>query len=102
MKVGPGDEVVLAAYDYPGNFLSVHAVGAVPVLVDVTANNWNLDPVKVEEALSPATRAIIVSHLHGGAVPMQDVVEAARGPNAAAVEDAARQTGALLCGPAAR
>src|SRR5437879_2383311 len=33
LKVGAGDEVVLAAYDYPGNFLSVHAVGAMPVLV---------------------------------------------------------------------
>src|SRR5262249_44170513 len=35
LQVGPGDEVVLAAYDYPGNFLCVHAVGAMPVLVDV-------------------------------------------------------------------
>src|SRR5258707_1219096 len=35
LKVGPGDEVILAAYDYPGNFLSVHAVGALPVLIDV-------------------------------------------------------------------
>src|SRR5207249_1872188 len=36
LKVGPGDEVLLAAYDYGGNFLSVHAVGARPVLVDVS------------------------------------------------------------------
>src|SRR5689334_20154800 len=35
LKIGPGDEVILSAYDYPGNFLSVHAVGARPVLVDV-------------------------------------------------------------------
>jgi len=98
LKVGPGDEVILAAYDYPGNFLSVHAVGAVPVLVDVTANNWNLDPVKVEEALSPATRAIIVSHLHGGVVPMQEVMEAARGANAAVIEDAAQMAGAVIEG----
>src|SRR5437588_9834053 len=42
LKIGPGDEVILAAYDYPGNFLSVHAVGAMPVLVDVAPGNWNL------------------------------------------------------------
>src|SRR5919204_169461 len=35
LKVGPGDEVILSAYDYAGNFLAVHAVGARPVLVDV-------------------------------------------------------------------
>ena len=42
LKIGPGDEVILAAYDYPGNFLGVHAVGAVPVLVDVDPRSWNL------------------------------------------------------------
>src|SRR3954468_1153151 len=66
LKVGPGDEVVLAAYDYGGNFLSVHAVGAVPVLVDVDPGNWNLAPEHLAEAFSPSTRAVIVSHLHGG------------------------------------
>src|SRR5438034_374832 len=40
LRVEPGDEVVLSAYDFPGNFLNVHAVGAVPVLVDVTPDNW--------------------------------------------------------------
>src|SRR5437868_4293696 len=39
LKVGPGDEVVMAAYDYPGNFLSIHAVGAIPVPVDLDAGN---------------------------------------------------------------
>src|SRR5947209_3711110 len=39
VPVGADDEVVLAAYDYPGNFLSVHAVGARPVLIDIAANN---------------------------------------------------------------
>src|SRR5262245_48463249 len=50
LKVGPGDEVLMAAYDYPGNFLGIHAVGAMPVLIDVAPNNWNLDPSKIEAA----------------------------------------------------
>src|SRR5262245_33009518 len=69
LGVGGGDEVVLAAYDYPGNFLSVHAVGARPVLADVAPGNWNLDAERLARALGPATKAVIVSHLHGGLVP---------------------------------
>src|SRR5881398_3435702 len=51
LKVGLGDEVILAAYDYPGNFLAVHAVGAVPVLVDLDPDNWNLDPGRLAAAV---------------------------------------------------
>src|SRR5262245_35634584 len=58
LKVGPGDEVILAAYDYGGNFLSVHAVGARPVLVDIHPENWNLDPDHLTGAVGPATRAV--------------------------------------------
>src|SRR5438105_6927533 len=76
LQVGPGDEVILAAYDYPGNFLSVHAVGATPVLVDVDPANWNLAPDLLAAAIGPSTRAVIVSHLHGGVVPMPAVLAA--------------------------
>ena len=75
LQVGRGDEVVLAAYDYPGNFLAVHAVGARPVLADVHPDDWNLDLDSLAEALGPAVRAVIVSHLHGGLVPMRELTE---------------------------
>src|SRR5438046_3177591 len=77
LKIGPGDEVLLSAYDYPGNFLSVHAVGAMPVLVDVDPDNWNLDPTRLPAAIGPNTRAVIVSHLHGGIVPMSALTKIA-------------------------
>ena len=84
LKIGPGDEVILAAYDYPGNFLSILAVGALPVLVDVEPRTWNLSLDAVREAVGPATRAILASHLHGGAVPMPALMTLAgagsRGP----------------------
>jgi dTDP-4-amino-4,6-dideoxygalactose transaminase len=98
LKVGAGDEVVLAAYDYPGNFLCVHAVGATPVLVDVDPDNWNLDPRQVAGAISPATRAVIVSHLHGGAAAMREIIELAGEHRAAVIEDAAQQPGSLVQG----
>jgi dTDP-4-amino-4,6-dideoxygalactose transaminase len=101
LKVGPGDEVVLAAYDYPGNFLSVHAVGATPVLVDVAPHNWNLAVDRLAAALTPATRAVVVSHLHGGLVPMRRVSEIGRAAGVGVVEDAAQAVGAAVEGRAA-
>ena len=98
LKVGAGDEVLMAAYDYGGNFLSVHAVGARPVLVDVAPGNWNLDPARLEAAIGPATRAVLASHLHGGVVPMSAVVEIARRHGLGVVEDAAQMPGAVVQG----
>ena len=98
LKVGPGQEVILAAYDYPGNFLTVHALGALPVLIDVATNNWNLDPSLLEHAWTPATRAIVVSHLHGGMAPMQEVMAFARAHDVSVVEDVAQAPGATVDG----
>jgi dTDP-4-amino-4,6-dideoxygalactose transaminase len=98
LKIGPGDEVVLAGYDYPGNFLAVHALGARPVLVDVRPGNWNLDVGRVADALTPATRAVIASHLHGGLVPMRELVELAQARGVGVVEDAAQAPGATVQG----
>ncbi|MGF1578681.1 MAG: DegT/DnrJ/EryC1/StrS family aminotransferase [Gemmataceae bacterium] len=98
LRVGQGDEVILAAYDYPGNFLSVHAVGGHPVLVDLDPENWNLDINKVDSALSAKTKAILASHIHGGLVPMQQLMDLARDRKIPVVEDAAQATGALIDG----
>ncbi|HLW67581.1 MAG TPA: aminotransferase class V-fold PLP-dependent enzyme [Gemmataceae bacterium] len=98
IPVGPGDEVIVAAYDYESNFLCVHATGATPVLVDVAPNNWNIAPNQIAAAAGPNTKAIIVSHLHGGLVPMREVREIADGFRARLIEDAAQATGAMVDG----
>ena len=98
LKVGPGHEVVLAAYDYPGNFLAVHAVGATPVLADVAPRHWNLDVDRLAAAFTPATRVVIVSHLHGGLVPMRRLTELAAAHGVRVVEDAAQAPGAAVDG----
>jgi perosamine synthetase len=98
LKIGPGDEVILAAYDYGGNFLSVHAVGAMPVLVDVDPENWNLNPDVLREAIGPKTRAVIGSHLHGGLVPMREVMGIAAERGLRVIEDAAQAPGAVVQG----
>ena len=98
LGVGPGDEVALAAYEYESNFLTVHALGAKPVLVEVAAHNWNLDPAALAAAISSRTKAVICSHLHGGIVPMREVTEIARSRNIGIVEDAAQAPGATVQG----
>jgi dTDP-4-amino-4,6-dideoxygalactose transaminase len=98
LKVGPGDEVILAAYEYEANFLTIHALGAMPVLVDVRPENWNLDPDRLEEAIGPRTRSIIATHLHGGIVPMSRVMAIARARGLAVVEDAAQAPGSVVEG----
>src|SRR5438128_1756469 len=96
--VEPGDEVILGAYDYESNFLSVHAIGATPVLADVHAGNACMDPASVAPAVGPKTKAIIVSHLHGGLVPMRDLSDVASEHGLSIVEDAAQATGAVVQG----
>lgn len=98
LGVGPGDEVVMAAYEYESNFLSVHSIGAMPVLIDVAASNWNLNPTHLLEAFSPKTKAVICSHLHGGLVAMREVMVAATRRGIGVVEDAAQAPGATVQG----
>jgi dTDP-4-amino-4,6-dideoxygalactose transaminase len=98
LRIGPDDEVILASYDYPGNFLCVHAVGAQPVLVDVATHHWNLSLDALADASGSATRAVIVSHLHGGVVPMRELMAWAGSRGIAVVEDAAQVPGGRVQG----
>jgi dTDP-4-amino-4,6-dideoxygalactose transaminase len=98
LGVGPGDEVVLGAYDYEPNFLTVHQLGATPVLVDISPVNGCVDPAALESAIGPETKAILVSHLHGGLVPMSRVMEIATRRGTRVVEDAAQVSGATVEG----
>jgi dTDP-4-amino-4,6-dideoxygalactose transaminase len=97
-RVGPGDEVILAAYEFKANFQNVLALGAVPVLVDVRPDDWQLDAGRVADAVTGRTRAVIVSHLHGGVVDMPRVVETARQHGLSVIEDACQCPGALIHG----
>lgn len=73
--VGQGDEVVIAGYDFAGNFRSIESVGAAPVVIDVLPQRWTIDPVQLATALSPTTSAVIVSHLHGDTACMDEILD---------------------------
>ncbi len=98
LKVGPGDEVILAGYDFPGNFRAVEAVGAKPVLVDFQENTWSLDVAQIPLAVSSQTKAVIASHLHGSLVDMRTLMTVSQKQGLAIVEDACQAPGALVQG----
>lgn len=98
LNVGPGDEVILAAYDFEGNFKNILTVDATPMLVDVDRRNGNLDIELVEQAITPATRCILVSHLHGGLVPMRALTAIAAARGIPVIEDACQVPGAMIEG----
>ena len=100
--VQPEDEVILAGYDFPGNFRAIEAIGAQPVLIDVVEGGWVIDSDGLEEALSNQTSAIIVSHLHGQLADIGLIREIIERHNlnsekkVAIVEDACQVPGAAL------
>src|SRR5262249_61368606 len=61
-------------------------------------DDWNLDPGRLSEAATSTTKAVIVSHLHGGVVPMREVMEFAAQRGLRVVEDAAQCPGATVQG----
>ncbi len=94
--VEAGDEVVLAGYDFPGNFRAIEAIGARPVLIDVVGDTWCLDAAMLEKIVCERIKAVIVSHLHGGLADMERIVDVARSQGWHVVEDACQQPGAKI------
>jgi dTDP-4-amino-4,6-dideoxygalactose transaminase len=98
LKIGPGDEVILAAYDFPGNFRAIEAVGARPVLIDLAPATWTIDVEQVAAAAGPETKAVIASHLHGSLADMPRLNAIAGQRGLAIIEDACQAPGAVVAG----
>jgi len=96
--VEAGDEVLLAGYDFPGNFRAIEALGARPVLVDVNPNTWCMDAELIMDVEGEKIKALVVSHLHGGLADMPKIVDIARRRGWSVIEDACQQPGAQLAG----
>lgn len=101
LRVGEGDEVLLAGYDFPGNFRAIERTGATPVLVDIAQRTWGLDAESLDTVRGDRVRAIIVSHLHGWLAPMPDICAWAADRGISVVEDACQAHGAQLKGKTA-
>ena len=88
--IGCGDEVIVPPYTFIATATAVLSVGATPVFVDVEEESLNIDPTKIEEAITPRTRAIIPVHIAGCPADMDGVLEIARKHNLLVIEDAAQ------------
>jgi dTDP-4-amino-4,6-dideoxygalactose transaminase len=87
--VGPGDEVVTVSHSYVATANSVRYCGALPVLVDVEEDSFNIDPRLVEAAITPKTKAILAVHQLGMPCNMPALNEIARRRGVRLIEDAA-------------
>lgn len=94
LDIGPGDEVIVPPYTFIASATSILQVGAVPIFVDIDAETYNIDPSRIEEAITPRTRAIIPVHFGGQSADMDAVLDIARQHGLAVVEDAAHAHGA--------
>jgi perosamine synthetase len=101
VKVQPGDEVVMAAYDYKANFANVLTLQATPVLVDTLPGVPVLDPGQLPKAFLDKTKAVVCSHLHGCFADMDAIRALAAERGVPVIEDACQAAGGRLCGKAA-
>lgn len=98
LDIGPGDEVITSTFSFIATAEAISIVGARPVFVDIDPRTYALDPRRVEEAVTPRTRAIIPVHLYGTPSSMADIVSIARRHDLAIVEDCAQSVGATIDG----
>ncbi len=98
LGVGAGDEVITSPHTFIATVEPVEQLGAKTVLVDIDPLTYNIDPAKIEAAITPRTKVIMPVHLYGQLAPMDAIMEIAHRHNLFVIEDAAQAHGAELNG----
>lgn len=94
LDIGPDDEVIVPSLTFIATANAVTYTGAKPVFVDSEPETWNINPSKIEEAITSHTKAIIPVHLYGHPADMDPILEIASQHGLAVIEDAAEAHGA--------
>lgn len=97
LNIGPGDEVIVPSFSFIAVANCVRYEHATPVFVDIDPDNRNLDPNKLEAAITPRTRAILVVHTFGVPADMDAIASIASRHNLFIIEDACEAIGAEYC-----
>ena len=95
---GPGDQVIVPSYSWSSTVTCVLHHNAIPVFVDTDFDTMNMDVDKIEQAITPKTKAIIAGHMHGLAVDMDRVMDIANRHGLKVIEDACQAHGATFGG----
>lgn len=93
LGVGPGDEVLTVSFTFFATAGSIIRLGARPVFVDISPDDFNIDPERVERAITPNTKAIMPVHLFGQCAEMDALREISERRNVPLIEDAAQAIG---------
>lgn len=96
--VGEGDEVITTPFTFFSTVSSIVRTGARPVFVDIEPRTFNIDPSRIEDAITERTKAIVPVHLFGQAADMDPIVEVAKSRDIMVVEDACQSIGAMYKG----
>ena len=97
-KLQSGDEVIVPANTYIASILAISANHLTPVLVEPDTYTCNIDPKKIEAAITPKTRAILPVHLYGQIADMPAIMRIAEKYNLLVLEDSAQAHGASITG----
>jgi dTDP-4-amino-4,6-dideoxygalactose transaminase len=98
MGVGKGDEVIVSSNGYIATWLAVSLTGATPVPVEPDPRTHNLDPARIQAALTPKTKVLLPTHLYGQPAALDPILEIARARGLKVLEDAAQAHGARYRG----
>lgn len=98
LDIGHGDEVIVPSNTYIATWLAVSGVGATPVPVEPDPATHNIDPARIEQAITPRTRALLPVHLYGQPADLDPILDIARRYSLRVIEDAAQSHGARYKG----